>query len=80
MLIVTRKPGAALLIGDHIRIEILGIAGNHVKLGIEAPRDVSVLRSEVLATIQTNAAAIGQISEQMLDLLIPKVSGKLPRT
>jgi carbon storage regulator len=80
MLIVTRKLGAALLIGDHIKIEILGIAGNHVKLGIEAPRDVSVLRSEVLDTIRANAAAIGQISEHMLDLLLPKIPGKLPRT
>jgi carbon storage regulator len=70
MLIVTRKAGAALVIGDHIRIEILGISGNQVKLGIEAPREIPVLRSEVLDTIRANAEAAGQIPEQMLDLLL----------
>ena len=70
MLIVTRKPGAALLIGEHIKIEILGITGNHVKLGIDAPREISVLRSEVLDTIRTNAAATGPIPDQILDLLL----------
>lgn len=70
MLIVTRKAGAALLIGDHIRIEVLGITGNHVKLGIEAPREVSVLRSEILETIRANAAATGEIPEQILDKLL----------
>jgi carbon storage regulator len=70
MLIVSRKPGTALLIGDHVRIEILGIAGNQVKLGIEAPREIAVLRSEVLDTIRANAAAAGQIPEQILNRLL----------
>lgn len=70
MLIVTRKAGAALFIGDHIRIEILAIAGNQVKLGIEAPREIPVLRSEVLDTIRANAEAAGQIPEQLLDVLL----------
>jgi carbon storage regulator len=79
MLIVTRKSGTALLIGDYIRIEILSIAGNQVKLGIEAPREISVLRREVLETIKANAAAAGQIPEQILDLLLTK-SALTPRT
>ena len=70
MLIVSRKPGPALLIGDQVRIEILGLAGNQVKLGIEAPREIAVLRSEVLDTIRANAAAAGQIPEQILNRLL----------
>jgi len=58
MLIVSRKPGTALLIGDQ------------VKLGIEAPREIAVLRSEVLDTIRANAAAAGQIPEQILNRLL----------
>lgn len=79
MLIVTRKSGTALLIGDYIRIEILAIAGNQVKLGIEAPREISVLRSEVLDTIHANAAAAGLIPEHVLDRLLPN-SATTPRT
>jgi carbon storage regulator len=79
MLIVSRKSGTALLIGDHITIEILAIAGNQVKLGIEAPREISVLRSEVLDTIKANAAAAGQIPEQMLDQILAN-SALTPRT
>jgi carbon storage regulator len=79
MLIVTRKSGTALLIGDQITIEILAIAGNQVKLGIEAPREISVLRSEVLDTIKANAAAAGQIPEQILDRLLTN-SATTPRT
>lgn len=66
MLIVTRKPGCALLIGEDIRIEILGVVGNQVKLGIQAPREIAVLRSEILDTIRANAAAAGEWPEQVL--------------
>jgi carbon storage regulator len=79
MLIVTRKSGTALLIGEDIKIEILSIAGNQVKLGIEAPREISVLRTEVFDTIKANAAAAGLIPEDVLDRLLPN-SGPAART
>ena len=47
MLVLTRKPGGELLIGDDIRLTVLAIEGRKVRLGIEAPGDVKVLRGEL---------------------------------
>jgi carbon storage regulator len=51
MLVLGRKAGEKLCIGNNIGITVLGIHGNVVKLGIEAPRDVRVLRSELQRSI-----------------------------
>ena len=48
MLILTRRPGESINIGDDIEISVLEIRGNQVRLGINAPTDVLVLRSELL--------------------------------
>ena len=52
MLILTRKPGEALMLGDDIKLVILGVKGNQVRIGIEAPRDISVHREEIYLRIQ----------------------------
>ncbi|AKD38909.1 carbon storage regulator [Pasteurella multocida subsp. multocida OH4807] len=52
MLILTRKVGESLLIGDDISITILNIRGNQVKIGIKAPKDVSVHREEIYQRIK----------------------------
>lgn len=52
MLILTRRAEEKIKIGDKIVISILGIEGNHVKLGIDAPREISILRMEVFEQIQ----------------------------
>jgi carbon storage regulator len=58
MLILTRKSGEQIAIGDHIVITVLETRGNQVKLGIEAPRDVTVHRQEVYEKVcQENLAA-----------------------
>jgi carbon storage regulator len=46
MLILSRKPGEVLQIGTSVRITVVGVQGNRVKLGIEAPREVAVDRLE----------------------------------
>ena len=46
MLILTRRVGEALMIGDDITITVLGTKGNQVRLGVSAPKDVSVHREE----------------------------------
>lgn len=53
MLILTRRPGESIQVGDDIEISILEIRGNQVRLGINAPPDVLVLRSELLDTART---------------------------
>ncbi len=47
MLVLTRRLGETLVIGDNVRITVLGINGNQIKVGIDAPKDVSVDREEV---------------------------------
>jgi len=47
VLILTRKVGESVLIGDGIKVSILAIKGNQVRVGIDAPKDVSVHREEV---------------------------------
>ncbi|MDY4593720.1 MAG: carbon storage regulator CsrA [[Pasteurella] aerogenes] len=52
MLILTRKVGESLLIGDDISVTILSIRGNQVKIGVDAPKDVSVHREEIYQRIK----------------------------
>ena len=47
MLILTRLPGQTLLIGDDIVIEVLGVEGQQVRLGLTAPSDITILRQEL---------------------------------
>ncbi len=47
MLILTRRPGESLYLGENIRITVLGMQGKHGKLGMEVPRDTTVYREEV---------------------------------
>ena len=52
MLILTRKVGENLLIGDNISIKVLSVRGNQVKIGVDAPKDVSVHREEIYHRIK----------------------------
>jgi len=47
MLILTRRPGESILIGDDIEVTIMRIGGNQVRIGIEAPKDISIVREEL---------------------------------
>lgn len=48
MLILTRRPSESLFIGSDIVVTVLGIKGNQVRIGIDAPREVNVVRNELL--------------------------------
>ena len=52
MLVLTRHPDQKIIIGDDIEITVLGMAGKQVKLGIEAPKDVTIHREEIYNKIQ----------------------------
>jgi carbon storage regulator len=53
MLILTRRVGETLVIGDDVNVTVLGVRGNQVRLGVNAPKEVAVHREEIYQRIQS---------------------------
>ena len=58
MLVIRRRAGEAVLIGDNIEVRVLEIGGSSVKIGIEAPKNVAVVRREIQITAVQNRSAL----------------------
>ena len=56
MLILTRRVGESLMIGDDVTITVLGVKGNQVRIGVKAPKEVAVHREEILNRIEEASA------------------------
>ncbi|MEM1262367.1 MAG: carbon storage regulator CsrA [Pseudomonadota bacterium] len=67
MLILTRRVGESVVIDDDITVTVLGVKGNQVRLGIRAPRDVSVHRQEIFERIQREKAEAAAAVEKPED-------------
>jgi carbon storage regulator len=83
VLVLTRKTNESLVIGENISITILAIEGEKVKIGIEAPRDVSVLRQELWLALKDQEKIAEQIAaasetpglEELRQFLVTQFSG-----
>jgi carbon storage regulator len=73
MLVIRRRAGESFLIGDEVEIEILEVGATQVKLGIVAPKAVSIMRKEVYLTAQQNQTA----SRHITSLELARLAGKL---
>ena len=71
MLVLTRKTNQSIMIGDDVEVSVLAVAGDKVRIGITAPRDVPVFRKEVYLSIQAEnskvAAGSGERVNKALD-------------
>ena len=64
MLVLTRKPGQSIMIGDGVEVQVLSVAGEKVRLGITAPRDVSIFRNEVYDRIESETSGGGDKGDE----------------
>lgn len=72
MLVLSRKKDESIMIGDQIELKILSVDGDQVKLGIVAPKNVKVYRSEVYKSIQQQNKESLNISKSLLEQISKK--------
>lgn len=80
MLVITRKINEGVMIGDNIELMIVDVSGDKVKLGINAPREIRVVRNELLLTEEANKEAASSqaavVSKDLISLFGKKPGGK----
>jgi carbon storage regulator len=69
MLVLTRKAGEAIKIGNDIELKILSIDGEQIKLGIDAPKEIAIHRKEVYLAIEQENNTAADTSVELLNLL-----------
>jgi carbon storage regulator len=79
MLIITRRPGEKIMLGDDVVIEVMEVSGNSVRIGIAAPRSVPVYREEIWAAVKEENAAAASADVTQLPDDLPVAAGKANR-
>jgi carbon storage regulator len=67
MLIITRRPGEKIMIGEDIVVEVIEVSGSSVRVGIAAPRSVRVFREEIWTAVRDENAAAAQTPAELPD-------------
>ena len=76
MLVLTRRPGESIVVGENIVVTVIEIKGGQVRIGIDAPRDVDVYREEIYEQVkQENLSAIANVDEIRKAVQDPDDSG-----
>lgn len=74
MLIITRRPGEKLMIGDDVVVEVMEISGSNVRIGIAAPKSVPVYREEIWTAVKEENAAAATVNVDQLPSGLPAAS------
>jgi carbon storage regulator len=75
MLVLTRKPGESIMIGDQTEISVLSVSGEKVRIGIEAPREIPVFRKEVYLAIRQEDLEAGPSARAEVDEALKRLTG-----
>ncbi|NLV22461.1 MAG: carbon storage regulator CsrA [Syntrophomonadaceae bacterium] len=67
MLVLTRKVDEGIVIGDNIKIRVIAVEGNKVKLGVVAEKDIPIIREEILESVKNENLSAGQVDDTNLD-------------
>lgn len=76
MLVIRRRAGESFWIGDLVEVEVVEAGPGRVKLGIRAPREIPVLRSEIKAVREQNLRAAGEIGAPVLKRILDRMKQK----
>ncbi|MEI8298967.1 MAG: carbon storage regulator CsrA [Pseudomonadota bacterium] len=76
MLILTRRVGETVMIGEDVTVTVLGVKGNQVRVGVNAPREVAVHREEIFDRIKLEEAGHGESGNRADDVEIHSVYGQ----
>lgn len=71
MLVLTRRPGQSIVIGDGIELVVVRIEGDRVVLGIDAPREIRVVRTELLRAVEAEVQHASEARDRIRELLAP---------
>ncbi|HAJ27389.1 MAG TPA: carbon storage regulator [Syntrophus sp. (in: bacteria)] len=80
MLILTRKLGEVVAVGDDIKIVIVDIKGKHVRIGVEAPRQTKIYREELYQIIREQNQESTQSHSIQIDDILSKYKNKIEKT
>ncbi|MCF6138753.1 carbon storage regulator CsrA [Pseudalkalibacillus berkeleyi] len=69
MLVLTRKPNESIQIGEEIEIKVLGIDGDQIKIGIDAPKNIDIHRKEIYLSIQDENNQASQTPSNLMETL-----------
>jgi carbon storage regulator len=75
VLVLTRKAGQSIMIGDDVEVSVLSVVGEKVRIGIAAPRDVPVFRKEVYLEIRDEGATAGASARSEVDAALKRLAG-----